>query len=197
GEVRADRREPLDELPTSFDGHRPVGTGGPGARGGADRRRRQRSGGPGRGSRADLRALQARTGSEPRSGGRGRALDRGELRPAARRSRLGRRPSGRWCFVPRLPPRRARSLAPPVGLSFWETPKSNPGRLPIMADPYMPPAIESPLVVVSNRRPVTFQRNEAGGLEAERGGGGLGASRPGGVSRGRAARWPTGRRRGA
>ena len=32
-----------------------------------------------------------------------------------------------------------------------------------MADPYLPSAIESPLVVVSNRGPVTFERNEAGG----------------------------------
>jgi trehalose 6-phosphate synthase len=42
-----------------------------------------------------------------------------------------------------------------------------------MADPDLPPAIESPLVVVSNRGPVTFERNEAGGFEAQRGAGGL------------------------
>src|SRR5438093_10807029 len=42
-----------------------------------------------------------------------------------------------------------------------------------MADAYLPSAIESPLVVVSNRGPVTFERNEAGGFEAQRGAGGL------------------------
>jgi trehalose 6-phosphate synthase len=42
-----------------------------------------------------------------------------------------------------------------------------------MADTFLPPAIESPLVVVSNRGPVTFERSETGGFRAERGAGGL------------------------
>jgi trehalose 6-phosphate synthase len=42
-----------------------------------------------------------------------------------------------------------------------------------MADTDFPPAIESPLVVVSNRGPVTFERSATGGFQAERGAGGL------------------------
>jgi len=53
------------------------------------------------------------------------------------------------------------------------TPEEQPRYTAPMADPYLPPAIESPLVVVSNRGPVTFERNEAGGFEAQRGAGGL------------------------
>jgi trehalose 6-phosphate synthase len=42
-----------------------------------------------------------------------------------------------------------------------------------MADTVFPPAIESPLVVVSNRGPVTFERSGTGGFQVERGAGGL------------------------
>ena len=42
-----------------------------------------------------------------------------------------------------------------------------------MAKPSVPPAIESPLVIASNRGPVTFEPDGAGGFEAQRGAGGL------------------------
>lgn len=42
-----------------------------------------------------------------------------------------------------------------------------------MAKPSVPPAIESPLVIASNRGPVTFEPDGAGGFKAQRGAGGL------------------------
>ena len=42
-----------------------------------------------------------------------------------------------------------------------------------MAKPSVPPAIESPLVIASNRGPVTFEPDGAGGFEPQRGAGGL------------------------
>src|SRR5439155_25828175 len=46
-------------------------------------------------------------------------------------------------------------------------------RLLPMADQYLPSAIESPPVVVSNRGPVTFEPHDAGRFEAQRGAVGL------------------------
>src|SRR5262249_58598615 len=53
------------------------------------------------------------------------------------------------------------------------TPETQPRYTARMADTVFPPAIESPLVVVSNRGPVTFERSDTGGFRAERGAGGL------------------------
>src|SRR4029077_17974619 len=58
----------------------------------------------------------------------------------------------------------------PIG-TRW--PRRRIPRLRGMGKPALPPAIESPLVIASNRGPVTFERDATGGFEAQRGAGGL------------------------
>src|SRR5262249_9033074 len=87
---------------------------------------------------------------------RGWRIATAEAHPSTSRS------PGRWS--PRSSPRADAGSG---------TPEAQPRYTARMADTSFPPAIESPLVVVSNRGPVTFERSDTGGFRAERGAGGL------------------------